>query len=160
MEIVDPSSPLYNPRAARAMTADHLKEQGGLECYSCHSSWVPNCFGCHFERDERELGLNFMTGEPEVGKVTTNNKIFEALRYFMMGPNKSGRIAPYIVGCHPIADVTAADGSKILDFAMPSTVNALSGIAFQPVQPHTVRGKGEVRGCAECHRAPPTLGLG
>jgi hypothetical protein len=160
MEIIDPTSTRFNPSAAEAMNADHLKSEGGLECHACHTSWTPNCFGCHFERDERRTGLNLMTGEMEVGKASTNNKIFEALRYFMMGPNASGRIATYIVGCQPIADVTAPDGSKILDFAMPYTANGLSGLALQPVHPHTVRGRGEVRTCAECHRAPPTLGFG
>jgi hypothetical protein len=149
-----------NPRAACAMNGRHLKPDGGLECYSCHSSWIPNCYGCHFERDERELGLNLMTGELDVGRVRTNNKVFETFRRFSFGPNSEGRIAPYIVGCQPIADVTAPDGEKILDFVMPQTANGLSGLALDPVNPHTVRGVGEVRTCAECHRAPPSLGLG
>ena len=149
-----------NPKAACAMNDNHLKADGGLECYSCHTSWLPNCFGCHFERDETQMGLNYVTGAYEVGKVTTNNKIFEALRHFSLGGNSEGRIAPYIVGCHPIADVTAPDGSKILDFVMPVTSNGLSGLGHNPVQPHTVRGAGEVRTCAECHRSPTSLGLG
>ncbi len=159
-DIVDPGSIEYNPRAARAMTADHLKPEGGLECYACHSAWVANCFGCHFQRDEREMGQNLLTREWEVGKVSTNNKVFESLRPFWMGPNKEGRMAPYLVGCQPIADVTAPDGSKILDFKMPQTVNGISGLALQPVNPHTVRSVGEVRTCVECHRSPPALGLG
>ncbi|MFQ5501630.1 MAG: hypothetical protein ACE5EQ_04940, partial [Phycisphaerae bacterium] len=160
MDIVDPASPIFNPRASCAMNENHLREDGGLECYACHTSWTPNCFGCHFERDERFRGLNLMTGKMERGRARTNNKVFESLQHFMMGPNAGGRIAPYIVGCQPIADVTAQDGSKILDFAMPYTVNDLSGLALDPVNPHTVRGRGEVRTCAECHRAPPALGLG
>lgn len=160
MNLVDPQSPAYNQRAAVAMTADHLKVDGGLECYGCHAAWTPNCFGCHFERDEQQMGLNLVTREEEVGKASTNNKIFEALRAFMMGPNSEGRIAPYIVGCQPIAEVTAPDGSTILDFVMPETVNGLSGLALQPVHSHSVRTGGDVRGCAECHRSPPTLGFG
>ncbi len=159
-DVVDPGSAEYNPRAARAMTGDHLKVEGGLECYACHSAWVPNCFGCHFQRDEREMGRNLLTREWEVGKVDTNNKVFETLRPFWMGANKEGRMAPYLVGCQPMADVTAPDGSKILDFEMPVTANGLSGLALQPVNPHTVRTVGEVRTCPECHRSPPALGLG
>jgi hypothetical protein len=149
-----------NPMASCAMNDKHLKAEGGLECYSCHTSWLPNCFGCHFERDETQMGLNYITGEFEVGKVSTNNKIFEALRQFSFGPNSEGRVAPYVVACHPIADVTAPDGSKKLDFVMPVTSNGLSGLAHNPVQPHTVRGAGEVRTCAECHRSPASLGFG
>ena len=149
-----------HPEAACAMNENHLRANGGLECYACHSSWVPNCFGCHFERDETKFGLNYVTGEFEIGKVTTNNKIFEALRHFAFGPNSEGRIAPYIVACHPIADVTGKNGEKILDFVMPVTSNGLSGLGHNPVQPHTVRGHGDVRSCAECHRSPASLGMG
>jgi len=159
-ELVDHTSPAYNPQASCAMNDDHIKTDGGLECYSCHTSWVPNCYGCHFERDERQMGQNLVTREWEVGKVTTNNKIFESLRNFHMGTNSEGRVTPFIVGCQVYADVTAPDGSKILDFASPETVNGLSGLGLQPVNPHSVRGAGEVRTCAECHRAPPALGLG
>ncbi|MHC5111728.1 MAG: thrombospondin type 3 repeat-containing protein [Planctomycetota bacterium] len=159
-DIVDPTSPYYNPNASCAMNDNHIKEDGGLECYACHASWTPNCFGCHFERDERQMGQNLVTREWEVGKVSTNNKVYESLKHFSMGPNAEGRITPYIVGCQVIADVTAPDGSKILDFVMPTTTNALSGLGLQPVNPHTTRGPGEVRTCAECHRSPPSLGLG
>jgi hypothetical protein len=149
-----------NPAAACAMNGNHLGESGGLECYACHSSWVPNCFGCHFERDEQFPGLNLMTRRLEMGRARTNNKIFESLRHFAIGPNSEGRVAPYLVACQPIADVTSRTGEKLLDFVMPETTNGRSGLAHNPVQPHTVRGAGEVRGCAECHRSPPTLGMG
>ena len=33
-----------HPEAACAMNENHLRANGGLECYACHSSWVPNCF--------------------------------------------------------------------------------------------------------------------
>ncbi len=160
VDLVDPASGAYNPQAALAMNDRHLKADGGLECYACHASWVANCYGCHFERDEQQMGRHLVTREWEVGKVSTNNKVFETLRPFSMGANSEGRIAPYLVGCQPMADVTATDGSKILDFEMPVTANGVSGLALQPVQPHTVRGAGEVRTCVECHRSPPSLGLG
>ncbi|MHC5022794.1 MAG: hypothetical protein ACYTGG_02620 [Planctomycetota bacterium] len=149
-----------NANAACAMNDNHLKADGGLECYACHSAWIPNCYGCHFERDERQAGLNLFTREYEIGKVSTNNKVFETLRRFTLGPNSEGRVAPYIVACQPIADVTAPSGEKILDFVMPATANGRSGLAHNPVNPHTIRGVGEVRSCAECHRSPPSLGLG
>lgn len=159
-DIVDPQSDRYNQRAACAMNDNHLKAVGGLECYACHSSWTANCFGCHFERDERFTGINLVTRNEEVGLVKTNNKVFETFRPFFIGPNSEGRVAPYLVACQPIADVTAPDGTKILDFQMPTTSKGVSGLAMNPVQPHTVQGPGNVRTCAECHRSPASLGMG
>lgn len=158
--VVDPASDRYNPNAVCAMNGDHIKPEGGVECYACHSAWTPNCFGCHFERDERLTGVNLVTRMEEVGKVSTNNKVFETMRPFFIGPNSEGRVAPYLVACQPIADVTAPDGTKILDMQMPTTTKGLSGLALNPVQPHTVQGAGNVRTCAECHRSPASLGMG
>ncbi len=160
MDVVDADSPRYNAKAAAAMNSHHLKDVGGMECYACHAAWAPNCFGCHFERDEQTTGLNLITRNEEIGAARTGNKVFVSLKHFAMGLNAQGKYSPYIVGCQPIADVTAPDGSKKLDFVMPETVNGLSGLALQPVNPHTIRGKGEVRTCVECHRSPPSLGLG
>jgi len=160
MDVVDPNSSRYNAKAAQAMNSNHLKDVGGMECYACHAAWTPNCFGCHFERDEQSIGLNLITRKEEIGAARTGDKVFVSLKHFAMGLNAQGKYSPYIVGCQPIADVTAADGSKKLDFVMPETVNGLSGLALQPVNPHTIRGKGEVRTCVECHRSPPSLGLG
>ena len=159
-DIINPLSSNYNALAAAAMNDVHLKPEGGLECYACHTGWVPNCYGCHFERDETQMGQNLITGQWQVGKANTGNKIYESLRAFSLGPNSSGRVAPYVVSCMPIADVTDASGTTILDFVMPTTQNGLSGLGHNPVQPHTVRGQGEVRSCVECHRSPPTLGFG
>ncbi len=160
-KIVDPDACEFNPLAAAAMNSNHLKEEGGLECYACHSSWMPNCFGCHFERDEGKTGLNLVTREEVIGKASTNNKMFVTMKHFALGLNSQSKISPFIVGCQPIADVTAADGTKKLDFVMPKTkVKGISGLAFNPANTHTTRGVGEVRKCAECHRSPPALGLG
>ena len=163
-DITNPSSPSYSAKAALAMNDDHLKQEGGLECFACHAAWMPNCFGCHMEHDQTKDGKNLLTGEIEDWKASTNNKMFVALRHFAMGVNSQRKISPFVVGCHPMADVTMDDGTpggkKLLDFAMPETVNGKSGLAHNPTHPHTIRGAGEVRQCAECHRSPPSLGFG
>jgi len=160
VDLVNVNSPKFNAKAAHAMDHNHIKEDGGLECYACHASWMPNCFGCHFERIQNGKGKNLLTGETEEWQALSNNKMFVALRQFSMGINSQRKISPFIVGCHPIADVTNSKGEKILDFVMPVTANGKSGLAHNPTHPHTIRGAGEVRTCVECHRSPPSLGLG
>ena len=60
---VDPAHPGYNAKAARAklMSRDPVEQAWGpdvaeadlahsydeMECYTCHTSWTPTCFGCH-----------------------------------------------------------------------------------------------------------------
>jgi len=100
-DLVDSGAPEYNPQAATAMGPDHIKADGGLACYACHTSWVPNCFGCHFERDERFTGMNLLAGDTEVGRARTNNKMFVALRHFSMGKNPRREVLALYRGLSP-----------------------------------------------------------
>jgi hypothetical protein len=157
-DIVDPNHPAYNPLAASSMTGNHLKASGGLECYTCHSSWQSNCFGCHFNRDLRQTALDMVAGVQTTGKPVLDDKYFVNFKNFRMGYNSKRRIAPYVTGCQVLATVTDADGQRVLHQAMPETAAGLSGLALNPVHPHTNRRA--ARSCIECHRNPDALGLG
>ena len=157
-DIVDPSHPSYSAVAAAAMNGDHLAAEGKLECYTCHSAWQNNCYGCHFERDLRESSLDLIAGEETPGRVGTDQKYFLNFKNFHMGYNAEGKIAPYITGCQPVATVIDAGGELLMFQKMPVTARGLSGLALNPVQPHTTRPVS--RFCEECHRNPAALGLG
>lgn len=157
-DIVDPSSPGYNPLAARAMNANHLKADGGLECYTCHSAWQNNCYGCHFNRDLGQSALDMVAGESTPGKPVLDDRYFVNFKNFHMGYNAEGKVAPYVTGCQVLATVKDAAGRPLLVQEPPVTAAGLSGLALNPVHPHTNRRA--ARGCVECHRNPAALGLG
>ncbi len=157
-DIVDPASPEYNPLAAQYMTASHLKAQGGVECYTCHSAWQNNCYGCHFNRELGEDGFDMIAGEYTPGKPSTAKKYFLNFKAFQMGWNKDGKVAPYVTGCQVLATVNDELGQTVLHQEMPVTARGLSGLSMNPVNPHTTRVT--PRRCEECHRNPAALGLG
>jgi len=44
----------HNPKvavSAMIMTKSYLEK---LECYACHFTWVPQCYGCHVKVDYSE----------------------------------------------------------------------------------------------------------
>ncbi len=157
-DFTDPSHPAYNPLAASAMNANHLKEQGGLECYTCHSAWQNNCYGCHFNRDLTQTALDMIAGAHTPGKPVLDDKYFVNFKNFHMGYNAEGKIAPYVTGCQVLATVKDANGQEVLHQELPITAAGRSGLALNPVQPHTTRRA--ARSCVECHRNPSALGLG
>jgi hypothetical protein len=157
-DVVDPNHPSYNPLAALAMNANHLKEPGGLECYTCHSAWQNNCYGCHFNRDLTQSALDMVTGTQTPGKPVLDDKYFVNFKNFHMGYNAEGKVAPYVTGCQVLATVTDANGQQVLHQELPVTAAGLSGLALNPVQPHTTQRA--ARYCVECHRNPAALGLG
>ena len=157
-DIVDPGSMFYNSNAAAAMTSDHIKEEGGLECYACHAGWQNNCYGCHFYRDLDDTQLDFLDGAATVGHVETGDKYFMNWKNFQMGWNAEGKIAPYMTGCQVITNVKDENGDLILKQVLPVSGQGLSGLSLNPEQPHTIRDT--PRSCQECHRNPAALGLG
>ncbi len=155
-DVLDPSHPDYNPRAAEAMTPEHA----GLECYACHSGWNTNFFGFHFDRNEAFSQLDIVTGQRTPGRVSTQERIFATLRQFVLGVNSEGMIAPYMVGFSTMGTVRGPDGQPLpgLDQALPETAAGLSGMTMIHHQTHTVQSA--ARSCVDCHRSPATWGLG
>lgn len=125
---------------AMSGVASHLQE---MECYACHSSWAPQCYGCHVKIDfsqkdkcpeceESKVNFDWVAAgrkhmEPEhrtdrgeagydtiiPGKVTENRSY---LRWEepMLGVNGEGRITPLAPGCQPSVTIIGQDGKPIM----------------------------------------------
>ena len=156
-----------NPRAAEAMTIPgHMKR---MECYACHARWAPQCYGCHVQVDRtahsHDLVAEVKTADPSKGGVIallpqTTLKWRETRSYLRwevpaLGINGEGKVAPFIPGCQVVFTEAWPGGLHNHVF---TTADGFSGIASNPVQPHTVRPK--ARRCEECHTNPKAVGLG
>lgn len=157
-QVVNADSPDFNERAQLAMTGEHCKNEGGLECYACHSSWAPNCFGCHYQFNKQFTQLDMIAGERTEGQTQLNEFVFTQFRPYYIGINSEGKVAPYSVGCLTMTTVFDEDGKQLTDLKMPRTAAGLSGLSMNPRQPHTVTRF--ARQCVECHRSAQALGLG
>ncbi len=118
-----------SPDAMVAMSSV-LKHTESLECYACHASWVPQCYGCHVQvnygkdkegkpyqdtdwlaggsvRDERG-----QTAESPLGThgIKSPGKVFETRAYLrweepVLGINGEGRVTPLMPGCQIVYTV-------------------------------------------------------
>ncbi|MBL8859357.1 MAG: hypothetical protein JNL28_12675 [Planctomycetes bacterium] len=154
VDVLDPASRDYNPRAAQAMNSAH----GNVECYTCHAAWNPNFLGFHFDRNESLSQLDLLTGRRTEGRVTTQEKVFSTWKSFYAGLNERGAVAPYLTGFSTMGSVSDAKGERILDQVLPVTAAGLSGMTMIHHQMHTTRST--ARSCIECHRTSTTWGLG
>jgi len=55
--------PLKPPKPETCAYPGHKR----LTCESCHSTWVPQCYGCHVKKDDRETHLDKLTLEETPG---------------------------------------------------------------------------------------------
>jgi hypothetical protein len=166
---VNPEHPHYNEKAARAkLMGNDVATQGWgtqvpaanlahkddeIECYTCHTSWVTSCAGCHLpieanrktEKHHYEGGetRNFATYNPQVVRD----------QMFMLGkrgPANDGKIAPVRSSSALVLSSTNANREHIYVQQPPIAASGFSSQAMNPHFPHTTR-KTETKTCSNCH---------
>lgn len=114
-----------------------------MECYSCHASWAPQCYGCHVKIDYTQkdkcpecdesknnfdwvaAGRRHMQGDHQYDRGESGydtiipGKITEQRSYLrwenpMLGVNGEGRVTPLAPGCQPSVTIIGEDGQPIL----------------------------------------------
>jgi hypothetical protein len=169
-------------QVAMAEVEGHLER---MECYTCHSTWAPQCYGCHLKVDYSSkkqhydwvsLGENHLkngmtgeyTGAGELYRI--DGEIVETRSYLRwedpaLAQNGEGRISPVIPGCQTTVTLVGKDGKPVvknLIFRVKDAEGKGSpgqlAIDMAPLHPHTVQK--EARECASCHDSPKALGYG
>jgi hypothetical protein len=124
-----------------------------MTCYTCHSSWVTSCAGCHLP-----IQANWKQESKHYdGKVTRNWASYnpqvardEMFQLGLHGPAKDGKIVPVRSSSALILSSTDINRQKIYTQQPPISAAGYSSQAFAPHFPHTVRGK-ETKQCVDCH---------
>ncbi|MEN8146201.1 MAG: multiheme c-type cytochrome [Campylobacterota bacterium] len=155
-----------------------------LECYTCHATWAPQCYGCHVKIDYSEGKQNpdFLAashdtdihgttgGMRDLKKYLVDGKVTETRSFLRwedpaLSQNGEGRISPTIPGCQTTITVIGKDGKALLQnhiFKIPNVEGAgeegQNAIDMAAVQPHTI--SKESRSCESCHTSAKALGLG
>ncbi|MDH4048506.1 MAG: multiheme c-type cytochrome, partial [Gammaproteobacteria bacterium] len=166
---VNPQHSGYNEKAARAKlmsnntstqawgvsipSEDLAHQDDAIECYTCHTSWITSCAGCHLpieanwktERHHYEGGTtrNYATYNPQVARDDM----------FMIGKRGSvndGKIAPVRSSSALVLSSTNANRERIYVQQPPVSASGYSSQAMNPHFPHTVR-KTETKTCSNCH---------
>ncbi|HEV3239482.1 MAG TPA: multiheme c-type cytochrome [Casimicrobiaceae bacterium] len=169
-DTVNPASPKYNAKAARAklMSADGSMQWGPgvdpakyahgddkMTCYTCHLSWTTSCAGCHLPIQanwktarlhyEGSETRNYATYNPQVAR----DDMFQLGHH---GPVKGGKIAPIRSSSALILSSTNINREHIYIQQPPISAAGFSSQAFAPHYPHTER-KTETKTCSDCHVA-------
>ncbi|NPA58850.1 MAG: cytochrome C [Epsilonproteobacteria bacterium] len=155
-----------------------------MECYTCHATWAPQCYGCHVKIDysggktnpdylkaSHDHDIHGTTGDMRNLKdYLVAGKVTETRSYLRwedpaLAQNGEGRISPVIPGCQTTITVIGKDGKALLQnhiFKIPNVEGAgdegQNAIDMAPVQPHTIQKK--ARECESCHSSAKALGLG
>ncbi len=168
-------APNFNAKARVAMVdvASHMKK---MECYSCHATWAPQCYGCHVKVDMRDKKTDWLASALPLKNGLTwesikkykklQGKAKETRSYLrwedpILGINGEGMISPIIPGCQVTYTIIGPDGKTVtlnVQTKVKDNGNIVAATDIAPAQPHTVQK--EARSCESCHTNPKTLGYG
>jgi hypothetical protein len=167
LDSITPGSPNYNEKARLAKTIQRdgitwgVANSGNLahgnekiSCYTCHTSWMTSCSGCHLSM-KANANRPTLHNEGDVNSRNYTTYNFQVLRddMFMLGLDstaKHNRIVP--VRSSSAVLVSSQDANREWLYHQEQTVSAegYNGQAFNPHYPHTVRAK-ETKTCTDCH---------
>jgi len=135
--------PLHLPKPSACSYPGHKR----MSCESCHSTWVPQCYGCHAKRDERDTHLDKLTLEETAGWWEEGRSY---IRYEtpMLGVWED-RVVVVTPGCQDVVTLIDKEGNISGGF---------NRFTMAAINPHTTQAKG--RSCRDCHTSPKTVGLG
>ncbi|MCI0527597.1 MAG: hypothetical protein L0Y56_09165, partial [Nitrospira sp.] len=154
-------------KIAMATISQHLDK---LECYACHSTWAPQCYGCHIVYDKRKEGTDWVTTALNYNPATHKQQITKTLgdinenRGYLrweepiLGINLKGKVTPIIPGCQVIFSYINEDGKAVTVNKVNKTSDGFNAPTLAPVQPHA--NTMPARTCESCHTQPKTLGYG
>jgi len=179
-----------NPKAAIAAKVRNEKHLEKLECYTCHSTWAPQCYGCHVKVDfsgkktaidwvaagsthfpdghtaESMRGVKPPTAPGIAYGETTENRTYLRWEDPVLGINGEGRVSPIIPGCQQITSVIGPDGETLVHNKIWRTAPGAEG-GGDPGQrgmdmaPATPHTVDrKARECTSCHASAKALGYG
>ncbi len=134
---------LKPPQKASCLYPGHRR----LTCESCHSTWVPQCYGCHAKRDKRETHLDKLTLKETTGWWEEGRSYIRYEKPMLAVWGK--KVVIVTPGCQDV--VTLIDEKGKIE-------GGFNRFTMAAINPHTTQEKG--RACGDCHRSPKTLGLG
>jgi len=126
-----------------------------VSCNSCHSSWAPQCVGCHTDYDPKRKGYDLFNKESTNGSwVEYSGEFFAELPTLGVIEHKyneelSQKVEPFIPGM-----IMTLDKSK---YEKNNSQNIFKRL-FAPNVPHTIQK--ESRSCESCHNSSLAIGYG
>lgn len=135
--------PLNPPKKESCAYPGHKR----ITCEACHSTWVPQCYGCHAKRDASETHLDKLTLKETEGWWEEGRSY---IRYEkpMLGV-WGDEVVIVTPGCQDVVTLIDKEGN---------VEGGFNRFTMAAINPHTTQAKG--RECADCHSSPKTLGLG
>lgn len=151
------------------------KHMEKLECYACHSTWVPQYYGYKYVVDYTKKSIDWLASAEKYGK---DGQTADAHGKYVMqqgaatywdyshvrwenpplGINGEGRVTPLTGVIQTISTVISKDGKVLSWNDVAKTKDGYNAMEMAPINPHTT--SLQSRDCSDCHGNSTAIGYG
>ena len=121
-----------------------------LACHTCHSAWIPTCYGCHVEVDMRGIQRSLISGVMTPGKVIGDRR-WVATDDLILMLDTRGRIAPSMPAEKMFFTAYDGNGDLLIDRAVRQGPQGQPGMGHRTFNPHTIQRWSPFMRCDRCH---------
>ncbi len=131
-----------------------------LACNACHSSWVPQCKGCHLTFNSQKAGSKWSGFRAETDFQQPTLLIGPDSKIRPASPMPLNTLTALDAKGHPLAVISDEGDARghYRDFGFTNPKGYSGANSLNAMHPHSVGTK--VRSCASCHLSGEALGLG
>ena len=164
-----------NPLKATTSMVTVDRHMESLECYACHSTWVPQYYGYKYIVDYSKESVDWLASAEVVmpnGTTADYNKNFVVqpgastlgdyshLRWENppLGINGEGRVSTLTGVIQTVGTVIGPTGEVIVHNHVGKRPNGINAMELAPVNAHTT--SLEARDCRDCHGSQTAMGYG
>ena len=168
IDSITPGTPHYNEKSRLAKTIQRDSKTWGrgdvpetqlahandnLTCYTCHSSWITSCFGCHLPQEANQKSERYHFEGGYTRQYSSYNPQVVREDVYMLGINgtvKGNKVAPVRSSSALILSSVNLNRQRFYIQQPPISAPGYSSQAFNAHVPHTVRTT-ETKTCTDCH---------
>ena len=147
----------FNPFMNEAMGVDEdgFSHTDSLECYTCHTSWRQNCFGCHVTVNDSLNARNEMTGQSSQGAVSAWREDY-SIDFYALGMNRRGKLSPLCSSMSMFMSYVDENGTLQYQDKVRTSSDGQIGFGWNPFHHHTV--SRIPQNCDTCHPNAASVG--
>jgi hypothetical protein len=121
-----------------------------VACHTCHSAWMPNCYGCHVDVDMRKIQRSLISGAMTPGKIKGSRK-WVAVDDLILMLDTQGRVAPAMPSEKMFFTATDGAGNVLIDKQVRKGPQGQPGMGHRTFNPHTIQRWSPFMRCDRCH---------
>jgi hypothetical protein len=141
----------------RSMGRDEngFSHMDNMACHTCHSGWMPNCYGCHVKVDMSDLQRSLIDGFSTPGRVQGSRK-WVATDDLILMLDSLGRISPSMPAERMFFTAVNGDGETVIDNEVRTGPKGELGFGHRAFSPHTIQRWSPWMRCDRCHMVQDT----